>query len=239
MIRILICDDEPSYQEILKFKIERIMEQSIKAQTEILTCNSIESLDKMLYENHIDIVFLDVMVNNRNSIDWLISVKASENFKAKFIIMTAFPMESYKISDAGCSYYLIKPKLTNEQLEKALLKAINEITKKDINRKLIKFGSKSYTVNLQDITYIETFNNNITLHFTDETTLTVYSTLKEFSQSLTPNFLRCHKSFMINMNHIRGYEPHKFILPNSIYVPIPPKKYSETIDKYKSYVLTL
>ena len=40
---------------------------------------------------------------------------------------------------------------------------------------------------------------------------------------------RCHKSYMVNINFIAGYETYKFLLKNSEKVSIPPKKYAEMI----------
>ena len=129
--------------------------------------------------------------------------------------------------------------MTDEQLLKGIKKAINCVTKKEANQKIIKIGKTNYTINLQDITFIETFNNSIMIHMATGENRHVYSTLKEFEKELTPNFLRCHKSYMVNMNFIAGYEPHKFLLKNNEQVSIPPKKYAEMIDKYRNYLINL
>ena len=50
---------------------------------------------------------------------------------------------------------------------------------------------------------------------------------------------RCHKSYMVNINFIAGYETYKFLLKNSEKVSIPPKKYAEMIDKYRNYLINL
>lgn len=50
---------------------------------------------------------------------------------------------------------------------------------------------------------------------------------------------RCHKSYMVNINFIAGYETYKFLLKNSEKVGIPPKKYAEMIDKYRNYLINL
>ena len=109
----------------------------------------------------------------------------------------------------------------------------------EANQKIIKIGKTNYTINLQDITFIETFNNSIMIHMATGENHHVYSTLKEFGKELTPNFLRCHKSYMVNMNFIAGYEPYKFLLKNDEQVSIPPKKYAEMIDKYRNYLINL
>ena len=239
MLNIIICDDEKSYQEILEYKISKIVREIIDTEYKIICINSLNALESELEENPVSIVFLDVMINGDNSLEWMISNNVDTVYNSNFIIMTSFPIESYLLSEVDFCYYLIKQRMDAEQLCKALIKAINSITKHSSNHRVIKIGSKNYTVNIQDITYIETFNNNITIHMTDCSCLTVYSTLKEFSRQLTPNFLRCHKCYMVNMNHIKRYEPHRFCLFNGDYVPVPPKKYSAVVDTYKNYLKSL
>lgn len=239
MINIVICDDEKSYQEILEFKIKKIFSDELNLECQIDYVSSLEDLENFIENKRVEIVFLDIMVNENNSIDWLIKRKENRSFKEQYIVMTAFPIESYRISEVETCFYLIKSKMTDEQLLKGIKKAINCVTKKEANQKIIKIGKTNYKINLQEITFIETFNNSIMIHMATGEKYHVYSTLKEFEKELTPNFLRCHKSYMVNMNFIAGYEPHKFLLKNSEQVSIPPKKYAEMIDKYRNYLINL
>uniref|UniRef100_UPI004025BBA1 hypothetical protein n=1 Tax=Eubacterium sp. TaxID=142586 RepID=UPI004025BBA1 len=78
-----------------------------------------------------------------------------------------YPEEAYTISETEHIYYIIKSHLSKEVLVSAISKAINRISKKDPNLTIIKYGNKNYTINLQNIIYIETFNNNISLHMKD------------------------------------------------------------------------
>lgn len=236
MINIVICDDEKEYQEIIAFKINQCM-KAFDMDFNIKCFDKLTELKKHIEKNKTDIVFLDIMVNDTNSMDWSI-----ENIKSKYtqiIFMTSFPQSAYNISETNCCYFLIKSRITEENLTKALKKALQKNTKKDPNMTLIKSGSKNYIINFQDILYIETFNNNITLHIRNGENITIYSTLKEYAEKLPPNFLRCHKCYMINMNHISGYEPHKFLISTGEEVPIPPKKYKLIIKSYKNYLVNI
>lgn len=239
MVNILICDDEISYQEILKCKIQKILNDKIGITSQIMLSNSIEDMENILISQNIDIVFLDIMIGEKNSLDWLINITDINKNRSQFIVMTSFPLESYNLSETEHCYFLIKPKMTNEQLQKALVKAINYVTKRNEDKKIIKIGSKNYTIDIQNILYIETYNNNITVHMIDGTSYSIYSTLKAFSDMLSPNFLRCHKCYMVNMNHIKSYQPHKFYIGENDSVPIPPKKYQSIILEYKNYLLNL
>ena len=97
-------------------------------------------------------------------------------------------------------------------------------------------ASLFYGSPLRRTVYIETFNNNISIHMINAQVLKIYMPLSRFSENLPPYFLQCHKSFMVNMNHITSYEPHKFTLFTGGTVPIPVKKYKYVIQKYTDYI---
>ena len=136
MINIVICDDEKSYQEILEFKIKKIFSDELNLECQIDYVSSLEDLENFIESKRVEIVFLDIMVDESNSIDWLIKRKENRSFKEQYIVMTAFPIESYRISEVESCFYLIKSKMTDEQLLKGIKKAINCVTKKEANQKI-------------------------------------------------------------------------------------------------------
>lgn len=238
MLTIAICDDEPSYRELITLKISKCIEDNLKTEFQVICLSSVDELKDFLNTDHADIVFLDIMVNNINAIDWLMEYQ--HQFKnIPFIIMTGYPCETENLSEIDCCYFLLKSKMTDEQLLKAIKRSVNVITKKETIYKTVSFGKKNITLDLHNIIFIETYNNNILIHTVDSNIINVYSTLKSFSKNLPPNFLKCHKSYMVNMNYINGYEPHKFIISNGESVPIPPKKYKNVISSYRNYLLNL
>lgn len=237
MINIVICDDELSYQEIMNFKIRQCMQNVFDMEYRIICFNKLSDLKKYIENNKADIIFLDIMVNDENAMDW--SIKNIKSKYTQIIFMTSFPQCAYNISESNCCYYLVKSRIDEENLTRALKKALQKTTKKDPNMTLIKSGNKNYIINYQDIYYIETFNNNLTIHLQDMDDITIYSTLKEYADKLPPNFLRCHKCYMVNMNHIKSYEPHKFIISTGESIPLPPKKYKSIIKIYTDYLLNL
>lgn len=233
MINIIICDDDISFSEIVEYKIKSCI-QNFDFKFKITRVENLDELDKLIREDAADIAFVDIMVNGTNSINW--SIEHLQNKNTQLIFMTGFPTEAYNISETKHCYYIIKPRMTPEQLTKAIKKAVQNLSQKNPNLTVIKAGSKNYTVNFQDILFIETFANNITIHIKNQNSITVYATLKSFLQTLPPCFLRCHKCYAINMNHVTSYEPHQFVLFSGDKIPIPPKKYNSVIESYKKYL---
>lgn len=237
MLNIAICDDEELYQEIICYKINQCMQNIFDMDFKLFCFDNLYDLKKHIDNNKTDIIFLDIMVNDENAMDW--SIKNITSKYTQIVFMTAFPQSAYNISETNCCYFLIKSKIDENTLTKALKRALQKTTKKDPNLTIIKSGSKNSIVNFQDIIYLETFNNNLMIHVKSLGNILIYSSLKEYQKTLPPNFLRCHKSFMVNMNHISSYEPYKFITASGSEIPIPPKKYNSVISIYKNYLKNL
>lgn len=238
MLKIAICDDDKSYLELISFKIQKVIEAHIGLDYKILCFPSLDELYGQIKINKPDIVFLDIMLNEINTVNWLTEHQA-ELGKISFIVMTGFPTETENLSEIDCCYYLLKSKMTDEKLTRAIKRSLNSVTKETSDIKTISFGKNSYTIDYQTVLYIETQKNNLYIHCLDKKDITVYSTLKEFAKKLPPYFLHCHKCYVVNMNAIKGYKPHYFIMPDGAEIPIPSKKYKELISHYKKYIINI
>lgn len=236
-MNIVICDDDRNYGELLSEKIKLCLSDMFNFSYEIIYKSSLDELSEFLENDKADILFLDIMVNGVNSVDWSLSNLNGNNFQ--LIFMTFYPVEAYNIFETKCSYFLIKSKITDEQLKNALKKCIGNITQKKADLLIVKIGAKSVTLNLQDIEYIESLNNNISIYFNEQPPLTLYMKLKDFEKLLPLYFMKCHKSFIINMNAVTGCEPYEFTLHRSVKIPIPSRKYKDTVKTYNDYINNL
>lgn len=234
MLKIVICDDSKAFSELLAQKVQTCVQKKFEMDCSVSCFNDLETFSDFILQNKVDIVFLDIMVREQNTIDW--SIAHFHNTYTQVIFMTAFPQCAYNLSESHYCYFLIKQKITDTNLTKALQRALQNTVKKEPNLTIIKIGNKNYTIDYNDIEFIETFNNNVTLHLSQGTALTIYSSLKDYAKNLPPNFLRCHKCYMINMNCVIAYEPHKFLLKSGEVIPIPPKKYKAITQAYSSYL---
>lgn len=236
-MNIVICDDDCNYGEVLSEKIKICLGDMFKFNYKIIYTSSLAELKHFLENDKADILFLDIMVNGTNSVDWAIDNLNGNNFQ--LIFMTFYPVEAYNIFETQCSYFLIKSRVTLEQLKNALKKCIGNITQKKADLLIVKNGSKNVTLNLQDIEYIESLNNNISIYFCEQPPITLYMKLKDIEKLLPLYFMKCHKSFRINLNSVTGCEPYEFTLHNNKKIPIPSRKYKSTVETYSNYILNL
>lgn len=233
MITIAICDDDKAFLEILEAKMQKVATK-IGLKNKIVSFNTLEEIQGY-GSDKIDICFLDVMLAEGNSLDWLTENNLKD--KPQIIAVTAFPQEVYNLSQTDACFLLLKSHIDDKSLTCALQKALQNISGKQ-NTLIASVGNKNHIIVTDDIVYIESFNNNIVLHLIDRE-ITLYSTMKEFAKNLPFNFLQCHKSYVVNMNYITGFYRYFFTMKNGKAVPIPPKKYNSIIEEYSNYIKML
>jgi DNA-binding LytR/AlgR family response regulator len=153
--------------------------------------------------NSVDVFVLDIQLKSTMS-----GIELAEKIRAfnkdSYIIFTAGHLEysllAYKLKTFD---YIPKP-ITLERLEETVLRLVDDIN--GTPKKYIKIDNKNTLVDESEILYIKREGMKLIYH----TTTKDYDTYSSFAKmdSLLPiNFVRCHKSFVVNLNRIIHVEP--------------------------------
>ena len=220
MINCVIIDDEPLARDGLAHYVGQIDFLHL-----IDTCEDPVELMKLLDNNPVDLVFLDIQTPKMNGIDFLKMVKNPP----MVIITTAFPSYALEGFQLNVLDYLLKP-ITFDRFFKAANKARDYhqlLTKSAETRPVksgqvsdyffIKCGSKYEKIFFDDILYIQGTQNYVTICTHKGKYLTLLY-LKNLEENLDPQaFIRVHKSFIVSINKIDGIEGNEiFIQSHSI-----------------------
>jgi len=222
-IQIVIVDDEEHCRIVLKNQIVK----HCNGASIIGEANGVKSGIELIEKNKPDVVFLDIQMNDGNGFDLL---NHFDEISFKIIFTTAFDNYAIKAFKYSAVHYLLKPIDYNELIiayDRAILE-INpqEATKAFINTYkngtfdtlALKTQKKFYVVNISDIEFIEAegsyCNHNLV---TKDIPIMVSKPLKEYVEILSKtNFVRIHKSFLINLDHVKQFEyPSSEITMNS------------------------
>lgn len=218
-VRCLIVDDEPLAIRLIEKHISQI--DSLEVVT---TCNSALKAFEILNTQEIDLLFLDIKMPHLTGIDFLKSLKNPP----KTIFTTAyrdFALESYDLETVD---YLLKP-ITFERFMKAIDKftRLNASVFPKVQTEtvvndyiLVKSGSKHHKITLNDIVYIESLKDYIQIHLENDKTIISKYKLGDIEQELLAyNFLRVHRSYIINTSKITAFSSHEIDV-NSHEIPI-------------------
>lgn len=225
-INCIIVDDEPIARDIIENYIGKLPELSL-----VKSCkNAIEAYET-LYEQTIDLIFLDIQMPTITGIDFLRSLR-----NPPLIIFTTayshFAVEGFELNSVD---YLLKP-ITFERFYQAVERAIEKFsyrtqilhTKRDTpNYVFIKQDTKLLRVDLKEIVYIRAEKDFASICLGTKNILASQH-LKIFEQLLPTNqFLRIHRSYIINIEKITAIKGNVAELHNQ-HIPIGPN-YRQTL----------
>ncbi|MFR9071454.1 MAG: LytR/AlgR family response regulator transcription factor [Paraclostridium sp.] len=227
MIKIAICEDKKEQRELLKTYINQIFESLyIKYKLEIF--NSGEELLEN-YQNDTDVLLLDIQMGQINGMDTARKIRSIDD-KVEIIFITSlieYALEGYEVR---AYRYLIKP-VKYENLKENIINCIKEV---DIKNKyiIVKQQGNQIKLDINEITYVEVQKETITIHTLNEVYKT-NGTMSNIEKDIDcDRFFRCHKSFLVNLEHIKSIKQYTAILENSEEVPVSRYRFKETKDKF-------
>jgi len=118
-----------------------------------------------------------------------------------FIGLASSPDYALDAIQSGFSDYVVEPFFLH-QLGKSLFKFEKRNPPPSIKTICIKSYSDYQFVDLQDIIYLKADNNTTDIRLYSDKTVNAFKTLKHFENSLPFYFLRIHKSYIVNINHV-------------------------------------
>lgn len=197
LLRCLIADDEPGSHLVLKRYLAEL------SFTECAGCcfNALE-VYQFLKTHTVDILLLDI---NMPEIDGFALLDMLPNPPA-VIVTTAYSDYALKSYEYDAVDYLHKP-IRFERFIKAIEKAARRLNEKNISLPLapleIRVDGRAQEIPTEDISYIQSMGNYVKLVCNKKTYITALTT-KELEQRLpAPQFIRIHKSFIVNTRHIQ------------------------------------
>lgn len=249
-IKAIIVDDEPRGQNALL----KLLEQNCPDVEIISTCSSADEAMERIRELHPDLLFLDIAMPGKTGLDLLQEIGESD---FEIIFVTAhnnYMVQAFQFSAVD---YLLKP-VEESLLTAAVKRAQKRIESKSGNKPLETFlhniqekggahkmklcipSLKGFRVILiKDIIFCEANGNYTQFHLLGQPPVLVSKPIHEYDSLLEDsNFIRVHKSFLVNLEHIKEYirgEGGSIILANGQEVEVSRRKKEILISRMKEF----
>jgi DNA-binding LytR/AlgR family response regulator len=155
--------------------------------------------------NKVDVLILDINLKSAmNGCD--IAEKIRKTNKELYIIFTTAHLEYVLIAYKYKTFdYLPKPVLP-ERLEETILRLLEDMKKSP--QKFLRLNNNKTIINQDEIDYIKRNGMKLVI-CTKSREYEVYSSFNKIQACLPDNFVRCHKSFVANVNNIKDVETSK------------------------------
>lgn len=231
ILKCAIVDDEPLALELLKSYVKK---------TPVLELNgayssAIEAM-KMLPDNLVDLLFLDIQMPELNGLEFSHMVPED----TRIVFTTAFgqyALDGYKVNALD---YLLKPISYTDFLQ-SVNKAVqwfdrkrgtdNEPTDKP-DFIYVKSDYKLIQISLKDILYIEGLKDYVKIHLEGESRpILSLTSLKALEEKLpTDRFIRVHRSYIVQKQKIKVIDKARIVFGKE-YIPVS-ESYKQELQNY-------
>jgi len=231
MIRCLVIDDEPFALEQLVGYIKQTTGLTLTAQCQ----SAVQALD-ILKKTAVDLMFVDINMPDLNGMDFVKSLKEPP----KVIFTTAYSeyaLEGFRVEAID---YLLKPIAYSDFLKAAeRAKAWFEHTqspKAQVSSKdrflFIKSEYKIVRIRFEDIRFIESMREYVRIHLVNEKPVMTLTSMKKMEETLPEeDFMRVHRSYIVNLNKITTIERNRIIFDDKYRIPVS-EQYKERFQEY-------
>ncbi len=230
-MQIAICDEKSEECEILEEYLKKYFSEKSMTFGIMTFPKSIDLLYEIEDGKSFDIIFLENLPNNPSGINT--AKRLRDICYSGQIIFSAqtneYAVDGYGVNACG---YIIKP-LCMSKLGEIMDRAIHGYSD-DVY--CIRHRGDVTALPLNDILFIESNNTKCIVHEKNGRKYTVYSQLRKIENELHDSrFLRCHQSYIVNMNHI--FKADKcFELTNGEKVLIRQRNLKEIRNTYLAYI---
>ena len=226
MLKIAICDDCVNEYDIL---LSYINEWKAKVNQQV-TIDYFSSAEEFLFywpeEKDFEIIFLDIEMK---SITGMELAKRIREIDENIIIIFVTGYQNYVFDgySVRALNYILKP-IDTKQCFETLDNALKEINNKRENKYyILRNHRSSRKIKLDDIIYMIMFSHYIDI-VTDEEVIKYKIKIGEIENELPyPSFIRCHRSYIVNLNYVESILSDKLILKDGLLIPISKKKWKD------------
>ncbi len=221
MIRCMAIDDEPLALQQIATYIGKVPFLELTAQ-----CQSAVEARQFLENDTVDAIFCDINMPDLNGMDFVKSLTTPP-----LIVFTTayaeYAVEGFKVAAVD---YLLKPfglqdfQRAANRLQERLAPPSSlhsTLSSENANVVFLKSDYRIIKVAINDIRYIEAMSEYLKVHLRNEQKpITTLLSMKKIEERLPHNFMRIHRSYIVNLDDIREVNKNRVILDADTYLPI-------------------
>jgi DNA-binding LytR/AlgR family response regulator len=217
----MAIDDEPLALQQIATYIGKVPFLELTAQ-----CQSAVEARQFLENDTVDAIFCDINMPDLNGMDFVKSLTTPP-----LIVFTTayaeYAVEGFKVAAVD---YLLKPfglqdfQRAANRLQERLAPRTSHLAPRTSENDAVIFLKSDYRiikVAINDIRYIEAMSEYLKVHLRNEQKpITTLLSMKKIEERLPHNFMRIHRSYIVNLDDIREVNKNRVILDADTYLPI-------------------
>lgn len=236
MINFVLCDDNKLILDRLVKMLESLfIKHQFDAEVSFYSTNP-EDILEYAKSNPVSALFLDIdLKSNISGLD--IAEEVRKFNKQAYIVFTSAHLEYILLAYKYKTFDFIPKPIAIERLEDTILRMIDDINVENKRSNFIKLNNHNTIINQDSIKFIKKDGMKL-VFYTDNRTYETYSSFNKISNELPSNFVRCHKSYIANIDKVTNISASNntifFDAHNDVKCYIGPKYKNEIMEVLKN-----
>ncbi len=214
MITFAICDDEPLMaQELASHLADYMKEKSIVYSVSSFA-NSCALLERV---GSFDVIFLDIQMERPDGMETarLLRQCGDHSLLIFVTVLKECVFDSFQVDTFD---YLLKP-LDIARFYQTMDRVLGSLEQRTAEDIVIQRGTGCEVVLLSDIVYCEVLGRKVYLHKNDGTVSGYYDKLEDLERRVDGRFFKCHRSYLVNLDYVRGCRGGQVLLSQGERIP--------------------
>ncbi len=231
ILNIAMVDDDPEMLQELSQSVNAYMHRRSVQCSVRLFASGTEFLSRMQY---FDLVFLDIQMDGISGMDTARDIRI-HGLAEYIVFITILSEYVYDAFDVEASDYLLKP-IDYERFERMMGRICGHFQRpRKPCLRITSRGNAFRCIFFADISYCEAVNHKIQIH-TKDTQIECCLKINDLGKRLDDRFFQCHRSYLVNLEHVCGYEDGLVLLKNGERIPVSRLRAREFSRKMLQYM---
>ena len=215
MIRIAICDDEKHMSD----HIRSFVFDFFRKKNREISLRMFSSGEELLsYNGQLDLLFLDIQMKDMDGMETARKLRA-DKFRGFLVFITVLKEMVFQSFEVQAYDYLVKP-VDNKQFEKTMERLYASMQNASEDSLLVQKGYEGRIIPKDEIVFCEIIDRKIYLHLVSGEVVDYYERIEKLETKLDNRFYRCHRSYLINLKHLKGYKNGTACMDNGKEIPV-------------------
>ena len=215
MIYIAICDDEKHMSAHIRSCVSDFFRKKNR-ETSLRMFSSGEEL--LSYNGQIDILFLDIQMKGMDGMETARKLRADQ-FRGFLVFITVLKEMVFQSFEVQAYDYLVKP-VDKKQFEKTMERLYASMQNAREDSLLVQKGYEGRIIPKDEIVFCEVIDRKIYLNLASGDVVDYYERIENLEAKLDNRFYRCHRSYLINLKHLKGYKNGTACMDNGKKIPV-------------------
>lgn len=233
MLKIAICDDEKYYRDQIKTLLKSYLREHYLIADIVLFESGRQFLCQQENTVKFDIVFMDINMDEMDGIETAMQIRSFHS-QTYVVLVTAFidyALEGYKVNAIR---YIMK-----DTIDYAVGESMDAILEKmELRQISYDFLQGRRKLNVDNILYVESKKHKVLFFYMESELMCyeIYDKLDHIEEELEKySFLRIHKSYLVNLKHLRKINNYEAVLDTGETLPVPRLRFQSVKEAFAAY----